>query len=1094
MKKTFSFLIALVIVSLVACGVVIAISAADEYTGSIETAIAKLDSASKQTSLEKRYYQLYILVNYTETYPLNPKPADKPAQDAYEDFVEKFNDVNLDFVQADMAEIVNIEDAAQKQSRLQQLSDHLTHMKKAPYFDADSNAIKKIMTDVSSLSLDVAIGLLADLKPTSDALTTLDAFIDEPKSIGSGSIIEDSDATRKSSLALHNFIESCVDGTNLNPGYSAKYEQFLLDLSSYEVYEFKLLIASYYAYEYNDTSLKHARLNTISDRINACLVSKEHKNAPGYKETLELDPSYPVLSQKVAEINADIAKRTEDMKKTLQYSAPVEENFYKGAPYAELNYIFDSGTAFPHNMAWSHTHNANTVGNATYAEVVNEDGNKFLLMTLGKGTTELRDETGNSSAVGSVNGFFDMGRIGDTTNGLVFEFDIMTYSDTVKGFLISCSGMAKNNKSNVIDYFWFENGDIKYKPYHGYEGWVTAAQDVFTAGQWTHITLCYTTNDGTGAQAVTLYVDYEPIGVWANVSNRNGWLYDLTQFRLRPNSSHTTIALDNIQTYPGTTYRDRTNVIGNTNADKFKLYVDIVTDENYSELNRSYALNEIGKIYDAVKSDSSLASYVERYESLDQSDKDEISGAAREYVYNQLKYDVISRLDPFKRPDGSNGVTSENYESRRNASSAISKFITDNALNIVLTDPRIAEIQNQLVQLNMDIEHMENIVNLVYAMRRFDRASTYSAMQRRYAEIQELFELCAFYDVSNYQAVCDDPLIVEVEKLLKTDVLSYIESIPGVIDVRNRLERSKLLIECMEIIAAMEGYEATEEYWSDHYDEINVYVQVARDIVKSEVYNPDVEGFAEAKENFEAIDNYFYELLQLEHIEIIGDKLNDFKNVSSYIEKKGICTFVEKYVASNDLDMNNEEIVSLLELLEVYIRDVEIQFGTNEGVIRQNTIAFVNIVERMPTCTTYAELKALYEEAFNYSYAMDVTLEEVDVNAALDEFDSYNEILKETEAYSALLKGYVKQLKNAKNIKDMYPNLVKCSLVVDKISTDIEGVDDAFNTYNEYLANYNKGIEDVNSAIDETTNIVCSVRTVSIHESILEFFKKIFNN
>ena len=63
----------------------------------------------------------------------------------------------------------------------------------------------------------------------------------------------------------------------------------------------------------------------------------------------------------------------------------------------------------------------------------------------------------------------------------------------------------------------------------------------------------------------------------------------------------------------------------------------------------------------------------------------------------------------------------------------------------------------------------------------------------------------------------------------------------------------------------------------------------------------------------------------------------------------------------------------------------------------------------------------------------------------------------------------------------------------DKVSVDIDGVEDALELYEEKLAEYNEKAELVNGDIEEINDVVSAVRTNAVAEAIMSVIDRIFN-
>jgi hypothetical protein len=159
-------------------------------------------------------------------------------------------------------------------------------------------------------------------------------------------------------------------------------------------------------------------------------------------------------------------------------------------------------------------------------------------------------------------------------------------------------------------------------------------------------------------------------------------------------------------------------------------------------------------------------------------------------------------------------------------------------------------------------------------------------------------------------------------------------------------------------------------------------------------------------------------------------------------------------------------------------------------ILDQNTLKFINTVEEMKTYVGYRELKALYDEALSYYYEMNLTDA---AKEAVEVFEDYAEQLQILEADSTLFLGYARTLATARTDAALYRALVNCKSYIDKVSVDIDGVEDALELYEEKLAEYNEKAELVNADIEEINDVVSAMRTNSVAEAIMSVIDRIFN-
>ena len=267
-----------------------------------------------------------------------------------------------------------------------------------------------------------------------------------------------------------------------------------------------------------------------------------------------------------------------------------------------------------------------------------------------------------------------------------------------------------------------------------------------------------------------------------------------------------------------------------------------------------------------------------------------------------------------------------------------------------------------------------------------------------------------------------------------------------------------------------------------------------RDIVLAENYDPEYPGVDEAIAQFELVDEYFYELLQEEHIEIIGTQLARFAESDSYIEKVGICTYLDRYFANNsDINLELEEIQEFIYKLERYKAELEDQKVDYEALLEENTAYFISTVNSMRMVSTYAELKPLYDKALSYYYSMNVGTEEADAAVLL--FDEYEKALAAIEINSVLFIETAKTL----DIVSILGVSAEFS-ILSELSGYYEYVDVTFSDeladvmfkYESMVKTYNDAVNSANKAAETASNVSSALRSNQVSVAILAAVNQLY--
>jgi hypothetical protein len=153
-------------------------------------------------------------------------------------------------------------------------------------------------------------------------------------------------------------------------------------------------------------------------------------------------------------------------------------------------------------------------------------------------------------------------------------------------------------------------------------------------------------------------------------------------------------------------------------------------------------------------------------------------------------------------------------------------------------------------------------------------------MTRRANTAAEVYALARYDRADNVAFVEADPAIRAFEVILNgkdakpedegyITAFEYYASFPDIIAAQARLENSYRILDCIDIILSMEGYEDTEQFWSANSDELDFYITIIRNIVSVDNYDATVAGIDAAIEKYEVIDTFFYNVLQEQHIQTI---------------------------------------------------------------------------------------------------------------------------------------------------------------------------------------------------------------------------------
>ncbi|MBR5448015.1 MAG: hypothetical protein IKV40_06285, partial [Clostridia bacterium] len=452
-------------------------------------------------------------------------------------------------------------------------------------------------------------------------------------------------------------------------------------------------------------------------------------------------------------------------------------------------------------------------------------------------------------------------------------------------------------------------------------------------------------------------------------------------------------------------------------------------------------------------------------------------------------------------------VYSTNVKTINQAISALDQFIADNNDFIDKSNSSYNEAVMRVNDVKANLVKCENAVAFARALTLFQRATSVASMTRRATTLDEIYKAARYDKADNVAYVKADPVFATFEAIINpagmpntdsayVDAFEYYATIPAIIAEQVKVENSARIIKCIDLLLEMEGYQNTEEYWLANYDDVEFFVSIIRDIVSAENYDPTYPGIDAAMEQYELIDAYFYVLLQQEHIAIIGAQLDRFAASTSYIEKIGICTYVERYFASNgDIDLTLPEIQDFLYRLERYNAELVTYMDDYKELLERNTRYFIDTVQKMEILTTYAELKPLYEQALEYYYAMNAITDEA--KAAVAIFDDFDKALISIQTNSEL---FIKASQNLDlidlvDIEERYLMLSECALYYDYLdSTYSESIAKRMALYEQLVSAYDAEVDIANEVVDTANVISGALRADEIPVPVLAVISQLYKN
>lgn len=776
-----------------------------------------------------------------------------------------------------------------------------------------------------------------------------------------------------------------------------------------------------------------------------------------------------VITDVRTKMNAEVAVLIQAAKDRLDANAPISEY---DAPTV-FNYNFNDGGKLPWTLIHtSEYNNANPANPDCYRK--NENGHMAIYL----------------NKVIASRPYFEF-KIPSSEKGFVFEFDISVHAaDKVTDEIAFGCIEGTGDERATANFLKVKNNDI----ING--AGLTVIKDAIARGEWTHVALVYIPE----SFSMKLYVDYEFISEYKLKYNKDV-SHKVTVLRVQLGGSGQYVSFDNMLLYQGTDCRTVDMFKNMSDAEKFNYYVDYFQNPERTSVNRNSAYRFAKSLLSSVLTEPSCKANIAILNSYDYNGN--ILGATREENLKAL----------VKLVDEIGEISIKNTAEKINLIQNIETFISTNAQFLPQADERFIEIRENITEKTEIITEFNNTKQLLAAFERFKRATTLASMTRHSASVASYYELCGFvakdkdgkwFVTDKYDVIKNDVSVKEfLAEVGEETLMDYYDSMPDIIAERIRIENSDRIIDCILFIENIEGYDADASYedkkafWDENYDYINKYILVIRGVIKN--YDNTVEGVEEALKVYDEINKYFFDRLQKEHVRVMQEQLDKYPLTDSYIEKKGICSFIEKYLKDNDIDETLDEIKAIKATYLIYSEEVEIHKSEYQALLDQNTVSFISVVDRMKANeNSYAALVALFNEANEkYYYSMNVDTEDAELKTKLElailAFEQYALEIQEIELASENFLKAAKTLENAKNRTQKYKALINCAKYEANANADVDGVSEAIELYNTALAAYKASVTPANEIVSEANEAVCSVRTISIADTVLSVIKNMFS-
>lgn len=943
------------------------------------------------------------------------------------------------------------------------------------------------------------------------------------------------DGTNAQIRNLYKLIKACPW---VSEEKATKYSMAAYDLTT-------LMLDEYEYFLQNKTDSSDDYFKTVNDirSIEAFVVATDISKAAGYSATMD-------------RLNAGLAiaeAAIEAKRKSLDELAPFEEYDYgvflqknwdgskTPEEYSELTTsekqkYDEENSHFPYPNA-SGGHKTEKVFESLYGR----ENNGYLKFMYGVGNN-IHHYT-----------YFDLAKAkGKEDDGLVFEWDMRVNEKADTSIVMQ--GVDTINKEAGLSVFQTlfvtlrgdENfvklrnlGDNKYSIQQVPTEDRSFAEKAMVLDVWTHFIMTYNPETRMGA----LYVNYEKVFDIYHF----GYAKVNANYRFGPNSTSGWEGwdFDNFDMYYGTAFRIKDKFSSMSEDEKFEYFVNYAFDgmghpEEYLSRDNAYKKAEllVGKYGDTHPG-------VIKFRSIDY--KTDIKDPAMKQNLGILTEKITKLENDF-------AVTTENITVITDTIKDINAFVSKNASLIDKADTSEGGYQDMMAvmyNIEANVKKLEILKKFVDAVIRFERATTLSA-RTRYANLAAEFYAEAEYELEeNRIFVANDPVVVDFEKgfngqkveggkdddkyLKPTDkdgkptpgyiaeddpryvqIFEYYDTFAKLLAEREKLENSKNIINAMNTISKMDGYEATDAFFAANYDELKPYTTLIRSYISNGSYDTEYPGIDEAIASFFEMDPYFFERLQLEHIDAIEKMLAKYDKVSTLVEKVAVVNSVKAYFEENDTALNNttinkatrtrvederEALEKLMAQNDVYAIELEGYEESYLDVLTQQTEYFINIINHMNSVITFAEIKDLFEEASVYYYGINLNVE--GALEAAEKYAEYRAYIDAVNTSNEAFAMYMKDLAFIVNDEDivgvekrdeMFKVLKNINVYIDFVDATNKNIAKQLETYYAALEAYENNITAIENAVYEGVQFTNAIRTIKLPATVLSVIGKLINN
>jgi hypothetical protein len=253
-------------------------------------------------------------------------------------------------------------------------------------------------------------------------------------------------------------------------------------------------------------------------------------------------------------------------------------------------------------------------------------------------------------------------------------------------------------------------------------------------------------------------------------------------------------------------------------------------------------------------------------------------------------------------------------------------------------------------QVTADINANSFVSNMTIFMRSVEYGATVDRLEAHYNNVKKYYDagLTVPAEIQGTDSTGYNNLVKALNNYLGSGTQSSAEEL---IALARKDENSVRFINIVNLIKVK-----STGSWQGDVDANNEVEDLwyrAFSILRDQPYNPEYEGFAAAEVVYTSANDFFYNKLQKEFISVIKAKLDTYNSAeNSYIDKAGICKYVQFYVEQNAtyIDEDNDAVFELVERADEYRRSLPAIESDYRDLLLQNTERFMALKLKLHTC------------------------------------------------------------------------------------------------------------------------------------------------